>query len=203
MVDADDAQRRTITLHRYRQRRPIKGAVFVVNWHWVVGIIWIAADITRHAEPSTRLGQRFGRDEGRDTLGQVDAVDEDIRLRNLCERASVRRLCHVPLEQVRGRYAYCEAEIHGSRATAAQRANDNDAWMLLFLLVNGCGGSVLGERRCHGGTHGGDEGGFVVEAGERWQGGAAWVKLLVRPGEKRDGGASVASIIAEGGEAAA
>lgn len=82
--------------------RLVKGGVDVVDGYGVIRIRSVAADVDYHAQASVFASSNscLTGDEVWDLGGQINAVDKDINVQNLRERASLCSLCHVPLEDI-------------------------------------------------------------------------------------------------------
>lgn len=140
MVDRDDTQRRPIALNIDLDSRLVERGVDVVDGDGVVGVRRIAANIADHAELAARRLEALAVDKGRDGLGQVDAVDEDVRLDDLGVRAvALLGLGQIPLLDL-GTPDLLE-QVDGARAAAAQGAEHKAGGLAAGDLF--AGGDVL------------------------------------------------------------
>jgi hypothetical protein len=85
VIDADDAEWQVVAalgeLHGHCGLA--EGGVDVVDGDRVVRVGGVAGDVADDAQAARLGGERLGVDEGGDLGGQVDAVDEDVRLDDL------------------------------------------------------------------------------------------------------------------------
>lgn len=188
VVDADNAQWQTVAALRERHWYCglAEGGVDVVDGDGVVGVGGVAGDVADNAQAARLSRQRLGVDEGRDLGGEVDAVDEDVRLNDLLVRARLRGgLLDVPLNDVFKTSA--DAKVNGTTAATTKSTNDEDARVVASLrlaLLN----SLL---------HIIDEEVLVFVAGDTGQRLVLAVLELPGPCEECKGGASEASVVAK------
>jgi len=83
MVDGDDGQSRSVALDMDTDGRLVEGGVDVVDGNGVVWVCGVAAHIADDAELALGRLQALLVDERRNRLGEVDAVDEHVRLDDL------------------------------------------------------------------------------------------------------------------------
>ena len=147
----------------------------------------VAGDVADNAQIAFFVVQGVFVDERWDFLGEVDAVDEDIRLDDLNERPTFGCFRHIPLQDVLVRDASLFAEIDGASAAAAERTNDKDTG---FAASKGLAGLHFGadivEEQVLVGV--GADGGHGLSFG---------VLEVVCPCLHCDGSTSVACVIAE------
>jgi hypothetical protein len=119
MVDGDDRQLRAIAWYRNVHSGLIECGVDVVDGNRVVWVCGVAAHITDNAQLALRRLEALLVDKGRDGLGQVDAVDEDVGLDDLGVWAiALLGLCQIPLLDLGA--ADLLEQINGTRAAASQ-----------------------------------------------------------------------------------
>ena len=98
MVDGDDGQSRSVALDINPDGRLVEGGVDVVDGNGVVWVCGVAAHIADDTKLALGRLQALLVDEWRDRLGEVDAVDEDVRLDDLGVRSvTLLGLGQVPL----------------------------------------------------------------------------------------------------------
>lgn len=83
MVDRDDGELGAVTLNLDVDGGLVESGVDVVHGDGVVRVCGVAADIADNAQLAIRRLQALHVDERWDGLGEVDAVDKDVRLNNL------------------------------------------------------------------------------------------------------------------------
>jgi hypothetical protein len=83
VVDGDDRELGAIALHWDVDGGLVKCGVDVVDWDGVVRVGGIATDITDYAEFTAGRLEALQIHEWGNRLGQVDAIDEYVRLDNL------------------------------------------------------------------------------------------------------------------------
>jgi len=188
VVDADDAQRQTVAALRegHWYCGLAEGGVDVVDGDGVVGVGGVAGDVTDDAQAARLSRQRLGVDEGRDLGGEVDAVDEDIRLNDLLVRARLGGgLLDIPLDDVFETGA--DAKVDGTTAATTESADDEDARVVAGLCL-----AFLDSL-----LHIIDEEVLVLVAGDAGKRLVLAVLELPGPCEECKGGASEASVVAE------
>jgi hypothetical protein len=93
VIDADDAEWQVVAalgeLHGHGGFA--ESGVDVVDGDRVVRVGGVAGDVADDAQAARLGGERLGVDEGGDLGGQVDAVDEDVRLDDLLVGAGLGR----------------------------------------------------------------------------------------------------------------
>ena len=77
MVDADYGEERAVR-DLNGQCWGGEGAIFGVNWDWIVRVCGVAAYVADDAEFAGGRGKGVGIQEWSDGRGEVDAVDEDV-----------------------------------------------------------------------------------------------------------------------------
>ena len=83
-------------------RRSIKSRIDGVDRNGVEGVSGVTADIDNDCE-APRVPcflEQLRRDEWWDSRGEVDAIDENVDVKDLGERPALNRFLHVPLEDV-------------------------------------------------------------------------------------------------------
>lgn len=119
MVDGDDGQRGPVTLDIDLDGGLVECGVDVVDGNGVVGVGGVAADVADDAELAAGALEARAVDKRRDGLGQVDAVDEDVRLDDLRVRpVALLGLGQIPLLDLAA--ADLLQQVDGARAAAAQ-----------------------------------------------------------------------------------
>lgn len=94
----------------------------------------VAANVADNAELALRRLQALLADERWDGLGEVDAVDKDVRLNDLGVWAvALLGLCEIPLEDL-GAVDLLE-QVDGTRTTAAEGAEDETARLTACNLL--------------------------------------------------------------------
>lgn len=98
MVNGYDRELWATALDSHIDGGLVEGGIDVVDGNGIVGVGRVAADIAHDAEPATRRLQALLVDEWWDGLGQIYAVDKDVRLDNLRIRAvALLGLFQIPL----------------------------------------------------------------------------------------------------------
>lgn len=140
VVDGDDGQRRPVALDVDGDGGLVEGGVDVVDGDGVVGVGGVAGDIADDAQLAGGALEAGAVDKGRDGLGQVDAVDENVRLDNLRVRAVARLgLGQVPLLDLAAADLF--EQVDGAGAAAAEGAQDQAGGLAAGDLFTG--GDVL------------------------------------------------------------
>lgn len=188
VVDADHAQGQTVAAFGQRDGHCGlgEGGVDVVDWDGVVGVGGVARDIADNAQATRVGGQRLGVDEGRDLGGEVDAVDENVRLDNLLVGTRLGRgLGKIPLEDVLKTSA--DAEVDGTTTAAAESTNDEDARVVASLGLALFDGllDVVNEEV------------LILVAGDGRKRLILAVLELPGPSQESEGGTSEASVVAK------
>lgn len=126
--------------------RVVEGGINIINRDWVVGVGSVARDIAHDAEVPVGNVQAGQVDKVGDLLGEVNAVDKDVRLDNLGEGSALSGLRHIPLENVLLRDAGLDEEVNGTTSTAAKGTNNESAGLtpgnLLYRLVRYFSGAI-------------------------------------------------------------
>lgn len=144
VVNRDDTQRRPVALDLDLDGRLVKCSVDVVDGDRVVRVRRVAADIADNTELAARRLEALAVDKRRDGLGQVDAVDEYVRLDDLGVRpVTLLGLGQIPLLDLGA--ADLLKQVDGARAAAAQRAEDQAGGLAAGDLL--AGGDVLLQLR--------------------------------------------------------
>ncbi len=116
--------------------RLVESGVDVVDGNGVVGVGCVAADIADDAELAVGRLEALAVDKGRDGLGEVDAVDEDVRLDDLGVRAvTLLGLGEIPLLDVGA--ANLLEQVNGARAAATEGAKDQAGGLASSDLLTG------------------------------------------------------------------
>lgn len=98
MVNGDDGQPWSVTLHGDLYRGLVKCGVDVVDGDRVVWVGCVAAHIADYAQLAVGRLKALLADKGWDGFGEVDAVDEDVGLDDLGVRAiALLGLWQIPL----------------------------------------------------------------------------------------------------------
>lgn len=140
MVNRDDGQRGPVALDVNLDGGLVEGGVDVVDGDGVVRVGGVAADVADDAEVAAGALEALAVDKGRDGLGQVDAVDEDVRLDDLGVGPVARLgLGQVPLLDLAA--ADLLEQVDGAGAAAAQGAQDQAGGLAAGDLL--AGGDVL------------------------------------------------------------
>lgn len=141
MVDGNDRQPGSVALHLNRHRRLIKRRVDIVYGDGVVRVRRIAANVANNAELAAGLCELLLVDEGRDGLGQIDAVDENVALDDLGVGAgALRRLGQIPLLDLAA--ADLLEQVNGAGAAAAE-GSENEGGGLAAGDLGTCGDVFL------------------------------------------------------------
>lgn len=188
MVDADDAQRQTVAAlgESHGHCGLGEGGVDVVDGDGVVRVGGVARDVADDAQATRLSRQRLGVDEGGDLGGEVDAVDEDVRLDDLLVWARLGGgLLDVPLDDVFETGA--DAEVDGSTAATTESTNDEDARVVAGLCLAFLDGLL----------HIVDEEVLVLVAGDAGKRLVLAVLELPGPGQECESGTSETSVVAE------
>jgi hypothetical protein len=188
VVDADDAQRQTVAALRERHWHCglAEGGVDVVDGDGVVRVGGVARDIADNAQAARLSRQRLSVDEGRDLGGEVDAVDEDVRLNDLLVRARLGGgLLDIPLDDVFETGA--DAEVDGTTAATTESTDDEDARVVAGLSLAFLDGLL----------HIIDEEVLVLVAGDAGKRLVLAVLELPGPCEECESGTGEASVVAE------
>jgi hypothetical protein len=146
----------------------------------------VARDVADNAQAARLSGQRLGVDEGRDLGGEVDAVDEDIRLDDLLVWAGLSgSLLDIPLDDILK--ARTDAKVNGTTTATTESANDENARVVAGLCLAFLDGllDVL------------DKEVFVLVAGDTGKGLVLAVLELPGPSQECKGGASETGVVAE------
>lgn len=123
VVDGDDGQSGAVALYVNLDGGLVEGGVDIVDGDGVVGVGGVAADVADNAELAAGALEALAIDEGRDGLGEVNAVDEDVRLDDLGVRpVALLGLGKIPLLDLAA--ADLLEQVNGTRATAAQSAKN-------------------------------------------------------------------------------
>ena len=123
VVDGDDRELRPVALDIDLDSGLVECGVDVVDRDGVVGVRGVAAHVADNAELAVGALEALAVDEGRDGLGKVDAVDEDVRLDDLGVRAvALLGLGQIPLLDLGA--ADLLEQVDGARAAAAKGAED-------------------------------------------------------------------------------
>lgn len=188
VVDADHAQRQTVAALGKRDRHCglAESGVDVVDGDRVVRIGGVAGDVADNAQAARLSRQRLGVDEGRDLGGEVDAVDEDIRLDNLLVRTGLGGgLLNVPLDDVLE--AGADAEVDSTTAATTESTDDEDTRVVAGLSLAFLDGllDIVNEEV------------LVLVAGDAGERRVLAVLKLPCPGEECKGGTSEAGVVAE------
>jgi hypothetical protein len=95
-------RRRVNALDFHSDGRVCEPSVHIVDGDRIVRVCRIAAHIHDDLEATAWTGvvDEVVGNEVRDRCGEVDAVDEDVNIKDLLERTTLRSLCHVPLHNV-------------------------------------------------------------------------------------------------------
>lgn len=140
VVDGDDAQWGPVALDVHLDGGLVKGGVDVVDGDGVVRVGRVAADVADDAELATGGFEAREVDERRNGLGEVDAVDKNVRLDDLWVRAvALLGLGQIPLLDLRA--ADLLEQVDGAGAAAAQSAEDEAGGLAAGDLF--AGGDVL------------------------------------------------------------
>ena len=188
VVDADDAQRQAVAALGEGNGNCglAEGGVDVVDGDGVVGVGGVARDIADDAQAARLSRQRLGVDERRNLGGEVDAVDEDIRLDDLLVRARLGGgLLDIPLDDVFETSA--NAKVDGTTAATTESTDDEDARVVASLCLALLDGLL----------HIIDEQVLVLVAGDTGERLVLAVLELPGPGKESEGGAGEASVVAE------
>jgi hypothetical protein len=188
VVNADHAEGQTVAAFGKRNRhgRLAESGVDVVDGDRVVRVGGVARDITDNAQAARLSGQRFGVDEGRNLGGEVDAVDEDIRLDDLLVWARLSGgLLDVPLDDVLK--ARTDAEVDGTTTATSESTDDENARVVAGLRLAFLDGllDVF------------DEEVLVLVAGDTGKRLVLAVLELPGPSQECEGGASETGVVAE------
>ena len=101
-----------------------------------MGVRCVAADVADDAQPAVGRLEALAVDKRRDGLGQVDAVDENVRLDNLWVRAvALLGLGEIPLFDLAA--ADLLEQVNGAGAAAAQGAEDQAGGLVAGDLFSG------------------------------------------------------------------
>jgi hypothetical protein len=140
VVDGDNRQRRPVTLDIDLDSGLVECGVDAVDGNGVVRVGGVAADVADDAELAAGALEARAVDKRRDGLGQVDAVDEDVRLDDLRVRpVALLGLGQVPLLDLAAPDLL--QQVDGARAAAAQRAEHQARGLATSHLL--AGGDVL------------------------------------------------------------
>jgi hypothetical protein len=140
VVDGDDGEGGPVAGDVDLDGGLVEGGVDVVDGDGVVGIGGVAADVADDAELAGGRLQALAVDKGWDGLGEVDAVDEDVRLDDVGVGAlALLGLCEVPLLDVGA--ADLLEQVDGAGAAAAEGAEDQAGGLAAGDLFTG--GDVL------------------------------------------------------------
>jgi hypothetical protein len=137
VVDGDDRQPGTVALNRNANSRLVECSVDVVDGDGVVRVGRVAADIADDAEPAAGRLEALLVDEWWDRLGEVDAVDKDVRLDDLGVWAfALLGLGKIPLLDLRA--ANLLEQVNGTRAAPSESAQYETAGLVTGNLRTGC-----------------------------------------------------------------
>jgi hypothetical protein len=146
----------------------------------------VARDVADNAQAARLSGQRLGVDEGRNLGGEVDAVDEDIRLDDLLVWAGLSGgLLDIPLDDILK--ARTDAEVDGAATATTESADDENARVVPGLCLAFLNGllDVFDEKV------------LVLVAGDTGERLVLAVLELPGPSEECEGGASETGVVAE------
>ena len=136
MVDGDDGQGGPVAVDVDVDGGLVECGVDVVDGDGVVGVRCVAADVADDAQPAVGRLEALAVDKRRDGLGQVDAVDENVRLDNLWVRAvALLGLGEIPLFDLAA--ADLLEQVDGAGAAAAQGAEDQAGGLVAGDLFSG------------------------------------------------------------------
>ena len=136
VVDRDDRQRRPVALNIDLDSGLVECGVDVVDGDRVVGVRCVAANIADNAKLAVGALEALAVNKGRDGLGEVDAVDEDVRLDDLGVRAvALLGLGEIPLLDLGA--ADLLEQVNGARAAAAQGTKDQAGGLAAGDLLSG------------------------------------------------------------------
>lgn len=137
MIDRDDRQPGAVALNGHPNGRLVKGSVDVVDGDRVVRVCGVAADVADDAQLALGRLQALLVDERWNGLGEVDAVDEDVRLDDLgVWSVALLGLCEIPLLDLGA--ANLLEQVNRTRATAAQSTQDQAGGLVACDLLTGC-----------------------------------------------------------------
>ena len=151
-----------------------------------MGVGGVAGHVADDAQAARLSRQRLGVDEGRDLGGEVDAVDEDVRLNDLLVRTGLGGgLLDVPLDDVFETGA--DAEVDGTSAATTESTDDEDARVVAGLSLAFLDGLL----------HIVNEEVLVLVAGDAGKRLILAVLELPGPGQECESGTSEAGVVPE------